>query len=211
MCGDEAEDLAEMVVPADQLGNRRRQVCRWQRRCGLRRGHARNCRLVRAPRQHADLAGKLVAASGDRADQIPLRPEGGAQRRDLGLQIVFLDDPVGPHARHQRVLADDLAARLDQRHQHIEGAPAELDRLAVSDELAAVRHHPETPERDTRRCFGGAFHRSHYNGPHNGPPQEISGFSRRDQPQHSGRPADRFFQVYPDGPQRLFRCCCLDW
>ena len=54
--------------------------------------------LVRARRHNADLAGKLVAASGDRADQLALRPEGGAQRRDLGLQAVLLDDPVGPDA-----------------------------------------------------------------------------------------------------------------
>jgi hypothetical protein len=42
--------------------------------------------------------------------------------------LVLLDDPVGPYARHQRVLADDLAARLNQRHQHVKSAPAELDR-----------------------------------------------------------------------------------
>jgi hypothetical protein len=75
--------------------------------------------------------------------------------------IVFLDDPVRPHPRHQRVLADDLSARLDQRRQHVEGAPAELDRLAVSKQLAAMRQHPEMSERDASRCIGGGIHRIH--------------------------------------------------
>jgi hypothetical protein len=69
-----------------------------------------------------------------------------------------LDDPVGPHARHQRVLGDDGSARLDQRHQHVEGAPAELDRPAVGEQLAAMRQHPETAERDARRWLGGGIH-----------------------------------------------------
>jgi hypothetical protein len=46
------------------------------------------------------------------------------------LQIVLVDDPIGPDARHQRVFVDDRTARLDQRHQYVEGAAAELDRLA---------------------------------------------------------------------------------
>jgi len=57
-----------------------------------------------------------------------------------------------------------MAGRKSDRqqcHQHVEGAPAELDRLAVSEELAATRQYPETSERDARRCFGDAFHRSH--------------------------------------------------
>jgi hypothetical protein len=54
---------------------------------------------------------------------------------------------------------DDRAACLDQRHQHIEGAPAKLDRLALGEDLAAVRQHPETSERDARRRIGGGTHR----------------------------------------------------
>jgi hypothetical protein len=44
-----------------------------------------------------------------------------------------------------------IAPRLDQCHQHIEGATAELDRPAVSGELAAVRQHLKPPKSDTRR------------------------------------------------------------
>jgi hypothetical protein len=91
----------------------------------------RTVALVRARRQDAGLAGELIAAAGDRADQLALCPESSAQRRNLGMQIFLLDDPVGPHARHQRILAEDSSARLDQRLQQIESAPAELDRLAV--------------------------------------------------------------------------------
>ncbi|HYZ24138.1 MAG TPA: hypothetical protein VE690_18465, partial [Rhodopila sp.] len=54
-------------------------------------------------------------------------------------------------------LADD-AARLDQRHQNVEGAPAELDGLAVSEELTAMRQHLETAERDAGRWFGRRVH-----------------------------------------------------
>ena len=66
---------------------------------------------------------------------------------DLGLQRVFLDDPVRPDAIHQGVFGDDRASRLDQGHQYVECAPAELDRLAVGEEFAAAGQHPETPER----------------------------------------------------------------
>jgi hypothetical protein len=111
-----AQDLAQFVVPANQLGNRLRQV-RWrQDRSGLRCRERRAGALVRARRQNADLAGELVTPPGDRVDQLALHPESGAQCRNLGVQIFLLDDPIGPHARHQRVLADDLTARVYQRH-----------------------------------------------------------------------------------------------
>jgi hypothetical protein len=160
MGGSQAQDLAQLIVPANQLGNRLRQICWRQRRCGQRRRHSCASALVWARRQNAGFAGELVAAPGDGADQIPLCAKGSAQCRDLGLQAVFLDDAVWPHPRHQRVLGDNPAARLDQRHQDVEGAPAELDRPAVGEQLAAVRRYPETSEREARRCFGSAFHRS---------------------------------------------------
>jgi hypothetical protein len=50
------------------------------------------------------------------------------------------------------------SARFDQRHQHVEGAPAELDRPAVGEHLAAVWQHLEATERDTRQSFGGGIH-----------------------------------------------------
>jgi len=110
--GDEIQDLAALLLPADQLGNRLWYVGRRQDRYVLRRRHPRNG-FIRARRQNVDLPGELVAASGDRADQLALRPEGGAQGRNLGCQTIFFDDPARPHARHQRMSADDGPARFD--------------------------------------------------------------------------------------------------
>jgi hypothetical protein len=103
-------------------------------------------------------------------------PRRRAQRRDLGLQLVLLDDPVGPYARHQRIFADHRSARLDQRHRtlKIKGTPAELDRLAVSKQLAAMRQHPETTQRHARRGFGGWLHWRKTKGLS----QRVSGFFR---------------------------------
>jgi hypothetical protein len=101
----------------------------------------------------------LIAAPGDCADERALRPEGGAQGCNLGCQTIFLDDPARPHAGHQRVFADDGSARLDQRHQNIEGAAAELDRSAVSKQLAVFRQHSETTERHAQRRVGSGIHR----------------------------------------------------
>jgi hypothetical protein len=120
-------------------------------RCRLLGGGA----LVWGRLQNAALAGELVAVAGDRVDQLALRPESGAQRLNLGVQIFLLDDPIEPHARHQRILAEDSSARLDQ---HVESAPAEVDRPAVGEELAAMRQHPQTTERDARRRFAGTVH-----------------------------------------------------
>jgi hypothetical protein len=94
-------------------------------------------------------------------DQLAVRPESGAQRRNLGVQIFLLDDPIGPHAVHQLVPADDSSAPFEQCYQHVESAPTELERLAVGEELAAMWQHPETTECDARRRFGARIHQSH--------------------------------------------------
>ena len=124
-------------MPANQLGDWLPQVARKQCRPAIRRG--RVSALYDILGRGADFAGELVAPSGDRADQFALRPEGGAQRRNLGLQGVLLDDPVRPDTGHQRVLADDCAVRLNKHHQHVVGAAAQLERLAVGQHLAAMR------------------------------------------------------------------------
>jgi len=92
----------------------------------------------------------LITASRDRPDQVTIRTEGFAQYRNRALQAVLLDDPAGPDAAHQLVLADDSPRRLDQRHQHVEIAAAEFDRSAVGKKFAAMRHDPETAELDDR-------------------------------------------------------------
>jgi len=83
-----------------------------------------------------------------------------AQRLDLGAQITLFDDPAGPSAADQLVLADDCSVRLDQCHQHVEGAPAELYRPAVGKNFAAMRQDPEAADLDARRCFGHGIHKA---------------------------------------------------
>jgi len=74
-------------------------------------------------RDCADLAGKLVTSPGNCADQVAIRAECPSQRGDLGWQIVFIANPVGPDTLHQRFFPDNRASRVDQHHQHIERAP----------------------------------------------------------------------------------------
>jgi len=47
---------------------------------------------------------------------------------------------------------------LDQRHEHVESAPAELKRPAVGENRAALRQDPETAELEARRRFGYGIH-----------------------------------------------------
>ena len=153
--GGEAEDLLERDGAADQFGNRLRQVRRWTGRSGLKDdGRACNRLRLRICRDRAYHAGELVASSGDRADQAAIRREGVAQCRDLDVQVVLFDDLVRSDTLDQRVFAHHSPRRLDQRHQHIEGAPAEMDRSTIGKELAAVRQNPETAELHCRRRFG---------------------------------------------------------
>jgi hypothetical protein len=170
MRGGKAQDFVKNGIPANQLGNRLRQVRRRQLPgeppvgtgfvgIGLRGCYCRAGIGLRVSGYGADFAGELVTASGHGADQIAVRAEGRAQCRNLPLEIIFLDDPIGPHARHQRILGNHCSVRLDQRHQHVERATAELDRPAIGEQLAVMRQQEETPERDARRCFGRGIHR----------------------------------------------------
>ena len=144
----QVDHLAELGVAADQFGNRRGQVRRRQATAASgRRGRGR-----------VDLAGELVAAPGYGAHQVAVAGERLAQRRDLHLQVVLFDDPAGPDAAHQLVLAQDRAARVDQRDEHVEGAPAQLERDAVCEQFAALPQQPETAELDDRRRIGTLIH-----------------------------------------------------
>ena len=158
MGGAEVQDLVQLDVAADQLRNRLREVCRRAGWRGRRLSHPRSCLRIRICRDRADLAGELVASPGNRADQAAVGRECLTQRRDLGLQAVVFDDPIWPDAIHQRVLIDYSTGRLDERHQHIERAPAELHPPALGEKLAAMRQDPETAEVDCRRCFRHGIH-----------------------------------------------------
>jgi len=76
----------------------------------------------------------------------------------LGLQVVLLDDPVRPHAAQEFVLAEDRAAGVDEGHERIERPPAQLDRPAIGQQLAAVSDNPEPAKFNGCRIFGHSGH-----------------------------------------------------
>src|SRR5215469_2804227 len=62
-----------------------------------------------------------------------------AQRPDLGMQIVLVDDPPWPDPAYQLVFFDNGAIGLDERHEHVERAPAESQWSAVGENVAVLR------------------------------------------------------------------------
>src|SRR2546422_4028524 len=98
-----------------------------------------------------------MPASRDGSDEITIGAEDLAQRGDLGLEVVFLDDAIRPHAPHQPVLVDDGAARVDQRDQRVEGSPAQLDGPAVDEQLTPMTDNLESTELQR----GGRMRRIH--------------------------------------------------
>ncbi len=64
-----------------------------------------------------------------------MRAQDLAQRRDLHLEVVLLDDQARPDAIEELVLGDDAVAAVDQREQHVEGAGAEHGGAAVDQQL----------------------------------------------------------------------------
>ena len=126
-------------------------------RGGNGRGRSNLSRADACP-ELADFASKLVASPSDRLDQVAVRSEGLAQGRHLALEPVFLDDPAWPGSAQQLVLADHRPWRLNQRQQQVEGAAAEPCRLAVGEQLPAMRQDAEAAEFDDRRRVKRANH-----------------------------------------------------
>jgi hypothetical protein len=130
--------------------------------CGAGRGGngqgRRNLSRADACPELADLAGELVALPGYHLDQVAVGPEGLAQRPNLALQPVFLDDPARPNPAQQLVLTEHSPRRLDQRQQQVEGSPAELYRPAFGEQLAAKRQDAEVAKFDDRRRVRQANH-----------------------------------------------------
>ena len=135
---NEVRHLGERGLSADQFGYALGEIG-----CGAGRGGnaqgRRNLLGADACPELADLAGELVALPGHRLDQVAVRPEGLAQRPNLALQPVFLDDPARPDPAQQLILTEDSPRRLEQRHQQVEGASAEPYRPALREQLAAMR------------------------------------------------------------------------
>jgi hypothetical protein len=58
----------------------------------------------------------------------------------VDLEVVFLHDQLRPDAVHELGLRDGAVARLDEHHEHVERAPAQLDR-ALAREQAPLRRY----------------------------------------------------------------------
>jgi hypothetical protein len=95
--GKEAEDLLDLGVSADEFGDTAWKVSGGVRRSGNARRYGANRSDRGVCRARTDLPRELITPSGYRQDQVVIRPEGLAQRRDLVLQSVFFDDPARPH------------------------------------------------------------------------------------------------------------------
>ena len=106
------------------------------RGCGrLVGGGPASRRRLRWPRRLGEQArGEAVAAAGDGRDRVGT--EQLAQRRDLHLEVVLLDDEPRPDQVEQLALGDDAVAALEQREQQVERARAERRRLAGDRQLA---------------------------------------------------------------------------
>ncbi len=131
MLGNQVHGVSELGLPADQLRNGLGKVRR-------RREHRRGGR----GRRRADLARELIATPGHCPDEVAIGAEDLSQCGNLRLEDVLLDDPVGPHAADEVVLAEDRAVSVDEGHQRVERPPAQLDRPAIDQQLAAVAGRP---------------------------------------------------------------------
>ena len=167
--------VCDLGVAADQFGNRLRQVCRSRGRVARCHERSRSDPNADARRSEAwrfeawrfdawrfdawrsgvDLAGKLIAATGNVTDQVAVCPECMAQGRDLGLQVILADHPPRPDPGREIVLADDGSRRVDQCQEQVERARAKPYRRIAGEQLSTVRQQPEPAERDAGRRVGG--------------------------------------------------------
>jgi len=92
-----------------------------------------------------------IAALGDSDDPaspIPVFVECFAQRRDVHLNVVFLDDDPGPHPLHQLVFADDFALGRGQYAEDVERPAAEAHQGLIAPQLAPREVKSEPAEAD---------------------------------------------------------------
>ncbi len=113
----------EVAITADQLRQLPGRATRQRRRRRRRRADL----VVQRQRE---------AVAPARHGRDGLGPEQLAQRPHVNLEVVLLDDHVGPDTIDQFALGQRAVAMLDQRQQHVEGAGTELGRHAVDQQLA---------------------------------------------------------------------------
>jgi hypothetical protein len=147
MFGGQGGDFSEFCLSADQFRSRLRKV-----------RHPRRRRTTGGRRRCANLTRELIAAPSHRPDEIAIGAKNLSEHGDLGGQVVFLDDPVRPHAAHELVFAEDRTASVDEGYQRIERPTAELDRAAIGQQLATMAGKLEPAKFNGYRIFGWATH-----------------------------------------------------
>ena len=80
-----------------------------------------------------------IATTRNCLDEIAIRSQRLAQRRNLELKIVLLDHHPRPHAAQELVLGDKSAPRFDQSDENIEGPATDRDGQPIREKLTAVR------------------------------------------------------------------------
>src|ERR1700681_925651 len=80
-----------------------------------------------------------------------------SKRRDMDLEVALLDDRVGPHARHELVLGNQLARALDQCCQDLQGTAAETNGGVTFQQKLLRRKEAEGTERNRTIGRGGGL------------------------------------------------------
>src|SRR5262245_40700098 len=124
MFGGQRRQFSELDLPTDHFGHRLRKLDHGRRNS---RGRCR-----------AHLPRELIAAARHRPDEIAIGTKNLSQHEDLGREVVFLDDPVRPHAAHELVLGEDRAASVDESHERIECPTTQLHRSTIDQQLSAM-------------------------------------------------------------------------
>ena len=93
-----------------------------------------------------DVQGKDIAAARDGLDDLAVVAQNLSQGRHLDPQVAFVDHGRRPDAAHDLIFCDEGAAGLQQHDQKVEGAAAELDGLAIGEQLAGARKDLKPPE-----------------------------------------------------------------
>jgi len=82
-----------------------------------------------------------------------------SEQGDLGWQVVFLDDPVRPHAAHELVFAEDRPASVNEGDQRIERPTTQFDGSAICQQFAAMADDFEPAKFNSYAIFRWPSHR----------------------------------------------------
>jgi hypothetical protein len=103
---------------------------------------------------HAQHAGEPIAAAKFRKNQIAVCAERFAQCVNLKFEVVLRYHHARPHSADELFFRDERAIGSQKDQQDIQGAPAELDWPAVSEQLPPSQQDAETAEFEIRAGGG---------------------------------------------------------